>query len=572
MAGEAKRTKVEIQKEESGFLRGGIKDELAADSAKFTKADVGLLKFHGIYQQDDRDSRKGGRSGVAKSERTHSFMVRTRVPGGVLTADQLLTELDLGDRYGNGTLRITTRQGLQLHGVLKGDLTATIREINETLITTLSACGDVARNTMCCPAPHHHDPLRQRMQATAQQIAAHLSPRTSAYHEIWLDGEKAVSSPASEDEEPIYGKTYLPRKFKTGITLPEDNCIDIHTHDLGFLGIVEDGELVGYNVLLGGGMGRTPQVENTYPRLATPFAYVAYDDVLAVTEAIVKVQRDYGNRSNRKRARLKYLLDERGDAWFKAKVEEYLGNGTLAAPKPVEVTGYDDHLGWHSQGDGKFYFGLPVENGRIQDTNGVRLKTGLRQVLNQLQPAVRLTAQQSVLLCDLEESARDQLLGILRQHGIPTVEEISLVRRHSMACPALPTCGLALAESERVMPAMIDALEGELVRLGLETEEFTMRMTGCPNACARPYNCDIGIVGKVPGEYTVFLGGAILGNRLNFIYKDRVLQEDVVAELVPLFAFFKSERQPGETFGDFCDRQGVEALVRYAEAHASVPA
>ena len=560
MAEERKKSKPETVKEASNFLRGSIAEELTRDTQKFGSDDAGLLKFHGTYQQDDRDARKHRKPGDDKS---YIFMIRTKVPGGKIRAEQFLTELSLGERLGNGTLRITTRQGFQLHGVVKGNLRATIHQINESLLTTLAACGDVERNVMCCPAPHHKDSVHDRLQATADAIARHLAPQTRAYFEIWIDGEKAVDQSAGPDIEPIYGNAYLPRKFKIGIALPEDNCIDVYTQDIGLLAVVEAGQLIGYNVLVGGGLGTTPSDQDTFPRLGDRMAFVPYDDVLPVVTAIVMVQRDFGNRAERNQARMKYLVHDWGLSRFKAKVEEYLGGRTLADTHPADIHGYDDHLGWHPQGDGKFYFGVNVENGRIKDDGSLRLKTGLRCLFERFRMPARLTPQQSLLLCDLELEWRDEILALLREHGIRTHEEISNVRRFAMACPALPTCGLAITESERVMPSVVDELEVELAKLGLDTEQFTIRMTGCPNGCARPYTSDIGLVGKAVGKYTILVGGRLLGNRLNVIYKDMVPLREVVKELVPLLVYFKANREPGESLGDFCHRKGVEELLRF---------
>ena len=566
MAEERKKSKQEIVKEASHFLRGSIAEELARDTPKFGSGDIGLLKFHGTYQQDDRDARKHRQPGDDKS---YSFMIRLKVPGGKITAEQFLTELSLGERLGSGTLRITTRQGFQLHGVVKGNLWATIHESNAALLTTLAACGDVNRNVMCCPAPHHNDGVHDRLQATADAIARHLTPQTRAYFEIWIDGEKAAEQSAGPDIEPIYGNVYLPRKFKIGIALPEDNCIDVYTQDIGLLAVVEAGQLIGYNVLVGGGLGTTPSDQDTFPRLGDRLAFVPYDDVLPVVTAIVMVQRDFGNRADRRRARMKYLVHDWGVSRFKAKVEEYLGGRTLADPHPAEIHGYDDHLGWHPQGDGKFYFGVNVENGRIKDDGSLRLKTGLRCLFERFRMPARLTPQQSLLLCDLELEWRDEILALLREHGIKTHEEISNARRFAMACPALPTCGLAITESERVMPSVVDELEVELAKLGLATEQFTIRMTGCPNACARPYTSDIGLVGKAVGKYTILVGGRLLGNRLNVIYKDMVPLREVVQELVPLLVYFKADREPGESWGDFCHRKGVAELLRFDAEYQS---
>jgi sulfite reductase (ferredoxin) len=580
-----KPSPVEKAKVESNFLRGTIPEELADGNPMFSKPNVQLLKHHGTYQQDDREARTH-REGGGKSVKSFMFMVRSRVPGGKLTSDQLLGELDLADELGNGSLRITSRQGLQLHGILKGELHKTIQRINEIKLSTLAACGDVERNVMCCPAPHHHDPVHAEMQQLADRIAQHLAPRTTAYHDIWLrdpetgedhlvggsrnrdpagaNGHNHATKPeaAKSDVEPIYGPTYLPRKFKTGIALCGDNCIDVYANDLGLLAICRDFKIIGYNVLVGGGMGVVPSAAKTFPAVAKRMAFVRPDQVLDVATAIVKVQRDFGNRSDRKVARLKYTIHSMGLAQFKAKVEQYYGQ-PLPDPHPDDVTGFDDHLGWHEQGDGRWFYGLNIENGRIHDIDGWQLKTALREICRKCRPGVRLTANQSLLFTDIAEGDRSGVEEILRQHTVKALHEISNVRRWSMACVAWPTCGLAITEAERALPSMLDHLEVELAKIGLSGDVFTLRMTGCPNGCARPYNCDIGLVGRALDRYTVYVGGRSLGDRLSFIYKDMVASSDVVRTLMPLFVYFKQSRHPGETFGDFCLRKGPTDLLEW---------
>lgn len=570
-----KLSAVEGIKARSNYLRGDIAAEIVDGNAFFGKESIQLLKHHGTYQQDNRDERAEKRAaGAGKSEKAYSFMVRTRIPGGKLTSEQLLAELDICDELGNTTLRITTRQGLQLHGIIKRNLKETIRRINEVQLSTLAACGDVERNVMCCPAPHHQDPVHQQLQDMADRIAMHLAPRTTAYHELWLTdpdtGEATLCGGGSNghEVEPIYGKTYLPRKFKTAIGLPGDNCVDIYTNDLGFLAVCRDFQVVGYNVLVGGGMGVTPSAKKTFPALAKRMAFVTSDQVLDVATAIVKVQRDFGNRADRKVARMKYLIADWGLKKFKAKVEEYYGRA-LPDPEADEVWGFDDHIGWHEQGDGRWFYGLNVENGRLDDTEQRQWKSALRAICRTYRPAIRLTPHQSVMLCDLSENDRPVIEQVLRDHGVPLSSEISSVRRWSMACPALPTCGLAVTESERILPSMIDRLEAEVAKLGLSHEIFTVRMTGCPNGCARPYNSDVGLVGKTTDKYTIYLGGGLLGKRLNFIYKDLVPTDEVVPTLVPVLAYFKVERTPGETFGDFCARKGVDDLLAHSEEVAA---
>jgi sulfite reductase (ferredoxin) len=555
----AKLSAVEGIKESSRQLRGTIALDLARDIDHFGEADKQLLKFHGTYQQEDRDARKSRRKeGVGKH---FMFMVRCKVPGGRITSDQYLAMDELASRYGNGTLRFTSRQGIQFHGVLKSHLKDTIAGINASLLSTLGACGDVERNVMACPAPHRHDAAHDQLQETAALLAAHLAPRSRAYHEIWLNGRPISETETTpHDFEPLYGKVYLPRKFKTGLALADDNCIDVYGQDLGLLAIVEDGHIAGYNVLVGGGMGMTHGNANTFPQLAKPVCYVPAGSVVMAAEAVVRLFRDHGNRSDRKRARIKYIIHDWGVERFREVLSGYLG-GALLTPKPVEVSGFDLHLGWHDQGDGKWYYGLSVENGRIKDEGSMKLRTGVRAVVERFRPGVRLTPLQDILLCDLEEKDRPDLEKMLRDHGIRLSDEVSRIRRYSMACPAIPTCGLAISEAERALPGIVDELEAELKRLGLADETISIRMTGCPNGCVRPYQSDIGLVGRSGDKYTLFVGGHVLGHRMNFPLKDLLPRAEVVPTLVPVLEQFKAERQNGESFGDYCHRQGVEKLL-----------
>ena len=570
---ETKLSPVETLKEQSNYLRGTIAEELQDGSECFSKGSNQLLKHHGSYQQDNRDERAVARK-AGDSGKTHSMMVRTKVPGGKLTSRQLLAELDLCDELGSATLRFTSRQAMQLHGILKGNLRETIHRINEVQLTTLAACGDVVRNVMGCPAPYS-DPLHQQVQGLVEALSQHFAPRTPAYHELWLQdpgtGERELAGGRTEDDiEPLYGKTYLPRKFKIAVGFASDNCTDIYTHDLGFLAVVRDGEIVGYNVLAGGGMGVTPSNKATFPALAKRLAFVAPSQVFDVAEAVVQVQRDFGNRADRKLARMKYLIHNWGLDKFKAKVEEYYGT-SLPAPHPDDVTGFNDHLGWDDQGDGKCFYGLNIENGRIQDNEQTQLKSALREICRSFEPGIRLTSHQSILLTDLDPAAKSELEQVLRRHRVRLSEETSTVRRWSMACVALPTCGLAITDSERALPGIIDQLEAELAKLGLSGEPFTVRMTGCPNGCVRPYNSDIGLVGKAVGRYTLFLGGRLVGDRLNFVYKDLVPAAEIVPTLVPLMVYFRQARSAGESFGDFCHRKGKDDLTAWAEQYQAGP-
>ena len=560
---DAKLSKLEHLKDGSRQLRGTIAEELLNDSPEFSGDAAQLLKHHGSYMQDDRDVRKQKNDDGTKKGKAFSCMVRTRIPGGRVTAAQFLAELDLCDSLANGTLRITSRQGFQLHGVLKSDLKQTIRTINDTMLTTFAACGDVNRNVMCCPAPFRNNPVHDEMQALSQQLADNFKPKTSSYFDIWLtdeDGEKTNVAEFTPVDEPIYGEFYLPRKFKMAIAEPSDNCIDVYTQDLGLLAVVEDGRIIGYNVLVGGGMGRTPSAEKTFPRIGDRMTFVSPDQVMPVAEAVVKVQRDFGNREDRKRARMKYLIEDWGLAQFKAKVEEYYGQ-SLPEPHPSDVTGVEDHIGWHDQGDGKLFLGVNIENGRIKDEGDLRIKSGLRAVLSKFGMDTRLTALQAVILCDIDPASKDEVNRILADHGIKSAEELSLARRYSIACPAFPTCGLSITESERALPGIIDELDVEIAKYGLESQKIAVHMTGCPNGCARPYTPDIGLVGKAVGKYTLFLGGNPEGTRLCYIYKDMVPEKDIVPTLSPLLGVYKAERHDGESFGDYCARVGQEALA-----------
>jgi sulfite reductase (ferredoxin) len=553
----AQRSAVEGIKENSRQLRGSLAEELLQDSDHFSDQDKQLLKFHGTYQQEDRDARKARRKeGVGKH---YMFMVRCKIPGGKLTAQQYLAVDELAGTYANSTLRFTSRQGIQLHGVLKSNLRETIAGINACLLSTLGACGDVERNVMACPAPHHHDGVHAQLQETATVLAAHLAPRSQAYHEIWLNGKPVGDQAFQADVEPLYGKVYLPRKFKTGLALPDDNCIDVYGQDLGLLAIAENGTIVGYNVLVGGGMGMTHGNPNTFPHLARPICYVPAGAVVGAAEAVVRLFRDHGNRADRKRARIKYLVHDWGVARFREVLAGYVV-GDLQPARPIEVSGFETHLGWHPQGDGKWYYGLSVENGRVKDESGLRLRAGLRALMERFQPILRLTPLQDILLCDLPGSALPEIERTLVEFGIRQPEQLSHVRRFSMACPAIPTCGLALSESERALPGILDELEAELKRLGLAEEKISVRMTGCPNGCVRPYQSDIGIVGRSGDKYTVYVGGHMFGHRLSFTLKDLVPRTAIVPLLVPLLERFKHDRLAGECFGDYCQRLGADSL------------
>jgi len=556
---------VEKVKAASDGLRGSLQEELANPLDHFDEDAALILKHHGMYQQDNRDLRGAKDAQGNRLGKVYSLMVRVKIPGGRLSAEQLVAQLDLCDELGNGTARITDRQDIQLHGILKRNVREAIRRLNQAQLTTLGACGDVVRNVLCCPAPFRNDAARGAMQELASRVSNHLLPRTRAYQEIWLGEttppDKSTESSAgpdvqsdNHDVEPIYGNVYLPRKFKIAFGLVEDNCVDAYANDVGFLAIRSGNrQIAGYNVVVGGGFGVTPSNKRTFPAVAQPVAFVQPDEVIDLATAVVKVFRDFGNRSDRKRARLKYLIADWGLDRFKAKLEEYLGR-RLTPPDPQDAAGCEDHLGWHEQGDGRWFFGLFVENGRIADRDGFRLKSALREICRIYRPGIMLTPQQNILFSDISSEDRSGLEAILRDHGVKLPDEVSLARRWSMACVALPTCGLAITEAERVLPGIMDQLEIAIKDAGLEGEIFTVRMTGCPNGCARPYNADIGLVGKTLGKYTIFLGGRLLGNRLAYLFKDLVPQNEIVPTLAPILKRFKAERLENETLGDFCYR------------------
>ena len=552
---EQRASKVEVIKRESDHLRGGITQALTDGSSHFSEENVQLLKFHGMYQQDDRDlraqARKEGR------EKYYSMMIRARIPGGIVSADAYLKFDDLAEQYGNQTMRITTRQTFQLHGILKEDVKATLQGIHGVLLTTLGGCGDQVRNIISCADPTD-DALHRDIRADLLLLVNRLSARTNAYHEIWLDGE-AVGFEGSRDEEPLYGDVYLPRKFKLGFTVEGHNCADVYANDLGIVAHSEGSRLIGYTLLVGGGMGKTPSDSATYPRLATPVAFVTREQLADTCVEIVKIQRDYGNRAERRYARFKYLLDTRGLDWFASELAARVGRG-LVAPRELVWTSAHDHLGWHDSGAGRGYLGIFVQNGRIKDWPHVRLKSALRRIVQTYRPTVRLTTQQNLLLCDLSERDRGLIEQILRAAGVTLMDEVSTTLEYSMACPAMPTCGLATAESERVFPEVIRSLERLLAELGLEQEAVSIRMTGCSNGCARPYIADIGFVGRTPGKYDLYLGGDLMGARLNQIYRETLSMVDFIDVLRPVLRAFAETRAGEERFGEFCNRVGMDYL------------
>jgi len=545
-----KPSTIELIKERDPTLGGAIAPTLADSQADhFSDDDLQFLKFHGVYQQDDRDLRKAARKYI--------LMVRCRIPGGVLTPAQYLACDDLATRYANNTLRVTSRQGLQFHGVVKGGLRALIKQINEALLTTLAACGDVNRNVMAPPTPAMNG-LGTQVQDHACQVAAAVSPRTRAYHSIWIDGVALdLAEPANHEfVDPLYGQSYLPRKFKIAFALPPLNDVDLFTNCCGFIAISDrDGGLLGYNLAVGGGMGRSHGNTETFPRLADVIGFLPSEKVVDVARGVLTIHRDFGDRGNRKHARLKYVLEDRGAEWFRAELERRL-DFELEEPRPFRFERQGDAFGWNRQVDGRLFLGLFVETGRIKDTDRRRLKTALREVVEKYQPGIRLTPANNLILADIAPAQRDEITRLFASHGVETEPErqAGILRRASMACVALPTCGLALAEAERFLPDLITRLEGLLAELGLAEQEITIRMTGCPNGCARPYMAEIGFVGKAPGRYQIWLGGNETCTRLNQLYRDMVKEPDLTAELRPLLARYACERLPAERFGDWVAR------------------
>jgi sulfite reductase (ferredoxin) len=545
-------SKVETVKRESAGLRGALAAGLADAAPAFDDDGYQLLKFHGIYQGYDRDSATERKQQGLDKE--HQFMVRVRIPGGRLTARQYLALDDLADRAGNGSLRVTTRQSIQFHGTLKRDLKETVAAVNEALLTTLAACGDVVRTVTTVAAPIR-DAAHRRLEADARALSQHLLPKSDAYHEIWLDGARV----AGEDEETLYGDAYLPRKFKIGLAFPEDNSVDVLTNDLAIIALWENGALLGYNFALGGGLGVTHNNPKTFPRLASLVAFVAADDLVAAATAVVTLHRDHGDRSDRRHARLKYLIAERGDAWAKAELERTLGKA-LGAPRAMPPFRVRDHLGWHEQGDGKLYLGLPISSGRIVDDDRSKLRTALREIVVQYGVDPILMPSQDIVLSEIAPKDRKAIEKTLRAYGVRFGSDLRPVERWALACPALPTCGLALTEAERVSDLLIAEIVERMERWGVERERMSIRITGCPNGCARPYSGDIGIVGRIPGFYSIYVGGDFEGTRLNEVVAERIRLGEVADVLDPLFALFAASRRDGEGFGDFCHRVGVARL------------
>ncbi len=545
----------ETLKADSDQLRGTIKESLVDEvTAAVAADDAKLIKFFGIYQQDDRDIRDERRR--QKLEPAFTFMARVRLPGGVCSPSQWLKLDELGRAYAGDTLRLTTRQTFQLHHIMKHDLRTVIRGMREVLLDTKAACGDDTRGVMCTVNPNLSR-LHAQVHALAVRASDHATHKTGAYDEIWYGAERR---PTKGPEEPFYGRTYLPRKFKIGFAIPPSNDIDVYSQDLGFIAIARDGELQGFNVAIGGGLGRTDQAPKTYPRLASVIGYVPADRLIETIDAVMSVQRDYGDRVDRAHARFKYTIDDKGLDWITEEIERRLGF-PLAPAEPYELTSNGDPLGWSTGEDGREHCTLFIQNGRVINTPEHPMMDGLRAIAEVHKGTFRITPNQNLILSDIEPADRPAIQKLMAEHGLDALERRSALRRNSMACVALPTCGLAMAESERYLPDLVTKIETLLDAHGLKEEPITIRMTGCPNGCARPYISEIGLTGRAPGKYNLYLGGGFHGQRLNKMYLENVGEPEILEALDATLGHYAREREPGERFGDFAIRAGYVAEV-----------
>ena len=537
-------SKVEDIKTQSDFLAGEIAKQLKDNNNFFQNNEIQLLKFHGTYQQFDRDtSTELKKKGL---EKDFSFMIRTKIPGGELNAKQYIEFDDLSNLFSNKTLRITTRQTFQFHGVTKRKLKKIISTISKMFLTTYGACGDLVRNVTTVAAPVN-DETHSSLRSDAKKISEHFIPESTSYGRIWINGEKYEFK--KKIHEKIYGKSYLPRKFKIGITVPDDNSVDVLTNDIGIFSIFKNNHLEGYNINIGGGLGMTHNKPETFPYLAKPLLFCNPLDLIPVLESIVKIQRDHGDRSNRKHARLKYLVDEKGIEWFKTNIEKEL-NVTFQKPKKISEIKIIDHLGWHKQSQDKLYLGLFIPSGRIEDRKNIKYKSGLRDVIETFKPSVTLSTDQNIILGDIEFKNQNKIESLLGKYQIDT-KSPSNVNRWFLACPALPTCGLALTEAERVRDELVQNIEKILLKLDLQNEKFSIRITGCPNGCARPYAGDIGIVGRTPGVYSLYTGGDFEGTRLNKKIFDKISYKDIPISLEQIFLLFKKRKMKAKVWEIF---------------------
>ncbi len=558
---------VENIKLASKHLKGNIIAEMAdISSDQVSDETYELLKFHGSYFGYDRDSATERKK--AGLDKEYEFMVRVKCPGGRMSAAQYLALDVLSEKYANGTLRITTRETFQFHCVKKTSMKPLISDINHLLLSTLGGCGDITRNIITCPAPIK-DLIHARLEKDCYHLASHLAPKSNSYYEVWLDGQMVHDykfNPLPNDSgvaEPLYGDTYMPRKFKVALAVPEDNCMDALSNDLAILSLFNGGEHVGYNFAIGGSLGMKHNNPKTYPYLAKPVIYVPKELLIPATEAVVKLQRDYGDRSDRQHARLKYLIAEKGVAWAKAELEKYIGR-EMDAPKSMPKFDVEDHMGWHEQLDGKWFLGVPVSSGRIIDRENEQIRTGLRAVILEYGMNIVLTADQNIILCDIETGEKARIEKILHDHGIKLFEDVTLAYRNMLACVALPTCGKALAEAERIKLPLVAEIEKEMAKHGVGEEKISIRIAGCPNGCSRATIGDIGIIGRTPEHYALYIGGDFAGTRLNEKIFDKVPYDALPQTLSPMFALWNKERVSGEEFGDFCTRYGIEKVKQTA--------
>ncbi|MED1633282.1 assimilatory sulfite reductase (NADPH) hemoprotein subunit [Bacillus licheniformis] len=545
---------VERIKKESDYLRGTLKESMLEPlSAGISDDDNRLMKHHGSYLQDDRDLRNERQK--QKLEPAYQFMLRVRMPGGVATPEQWLVMDELARKYGNGTLKLTTRETFQMHGILKWNMKKTIQSIHSAMLDTIAACGDVNRNVMCTSNPYQSE-IHREVYEWSKKLSDYLLPRTRAYHEIWLDEEKVAGTPDADEVEPMYGPLYLPRKFKIGIAVPPSNDIDVFSQDLGFIAIVEDDKLIGFNVAIGGGMGMTHGDKATYPQLAKVIGFCKPEQLYDVAEKTITIQRDYGNRSVRKNARFKYTVDRLGLETVKNELENRLG-WSLAEAKPYHFEHNGDRYGWVKGVKGRWHFTMFVEGGRVTDYDDYKLMTGLREIAKVHTGDIRLTANQNLIIANVTSQKKKKISELIEQFGLTDGKHYTALRRSSIACVALPTCGLAMAEAERYLPKLIDKIDEIVEENGLKNEEITIRMTGCPNGCARHALGEIGFIGKAPGKYNMYLGAAFDGSRLSKMYRENIGEEEILKELRNILPRYAKERNEGERFGDFVIRAGI---------------
>jgi sulfite reductase (NADPH) hemoprotein beta-component len=543
----------ETLKYNSDYLRGTIAHALLDRiTGAVTFEDNKLMKFHGIYQQDDRDIRDERRR--QKLEPAYTFMVRVRLAGGVCTPGQWLKIDQLARAHGGDTIRLTTRQTFQFHWVVKEDIKPTIQGLHEVLLDTIAACGDDARGVMCTADPRDSD-LHAEVAALAKATSDHVIPRARAYHEIWYGTERVATS---EEEEPFYGRTYLPRKFKIGFVIPPSNDIDVYTQDLGFIAVAGPEGLEGFNVSIGGGMGRSDQDPNTYPRLADVIGYIPKDRVIAAADAVMGVQRDFGNRAERSRARFKYTVDDKGVDWVKGEIERRMG-APLEPARPYEFTSNGDEFGWRENGNGRFNYTVHILSGRVANRPGEPIMDGLRAIAEVHKGGFRITPNQNLIIADVAAEDRPAIERLLADHGLLNDAQASAVRLNAIACVALPTCPLAMAEAERYLPDFLEKVEAILAENGLSDDAITLRLSGCPNGCSRPYVAEIALSGRAPGKYNLYLGGGFHGERLNRPYRENIGEGAILDTLSESLARYARERSPGERFGDFVMRAGYFA-------------